>query len=75
MSVLYTELWLFEKAKKKLYFWSHTCITENAEHRKFDVQNIENIRPNDSMFCTSKFENLHLSLKVHNVEFDIIVPM
>ena len=36
-----------------LYLWSHTSITENTIHRKFEAQNIENIRPNFSMSCTS----------------------
>ena len=32
-------------SNSQYFLWSHTVITENAEHRTFDVHNIENIRP------------------------------
>ena len=33
------------EGRKEIKKWSHTVITENAERRIFDLQNIEDIRP------------------------------
>ena len=49
---------------------SHTSITENAIHRNFDVQYVENIWPNFSMYCTPKLTTMHLSLNVPYIELE-----